>query len=209
MHLREVTSRCVTRCERCAVSTRDITPRSPPARLPPSPAPSTTVGGSVPQSVPPFARPAFLSSPTSISSVSLLSLPHLLLIMRASNAPYGRSPALVKTRVETLADDVSGAAFANDKGVCIPAPLLLQRLETLTQIDTQLGPTITISASPLLPASLHPCLAAPPSHICLHLSASICLPLLVSSILSSSYSCSFPPAPFNCHFSHLDFILNR
>lgn len=69
-------------------------------------------------------------------------------------------------RVHTHAQDTlaSRELFANDEGVCIPAPLLLQRLKTLTQINRQHGPAITISASPLLPASR---LNAPPSHICL------------------------------------------
>lgn len=84
--------------------------------------------------------------------------------MRASNAPYGRSPTPVKPRREPLADDVSGAVFANDEGVCVPAPLLLQRLETRTQIDTQLGPTITIPASPPSPIlSIHASLLLPPT----------------------------------------------
>lgn len=56
--------------------------------------------------------------------------------------------------------------FANDEGVCIPATLLFHRLETLTQINRQHGPAITISVSPLLPASsihsLHCCTHAPP-----------------------------------------------
>lgn len=72
-------------------------------------------------------------------------------------------------RVHTHAQDTlaSRELFANDEGVCIPAPLLLQRLKTLTQINRQHGPAITISASPLLPASRHSRLNAPPSHICL------------------------------------------
>lgn len=113
------------------------------------------------------------------------------------------------------------AVFANDKGVCIPAPLLLQRLETLTQINRQHGPVITISPSPLLPASLHSRLSAPPSHICLDLTASICRPLFLSlslcprsSILNSSTPTSpllipfsFYPAPLICTSFCLLFFL--
>lgn len=107
--------------------------------------------------------------------------------MRASNAPYGRSPTPAKARRETLADDVSGAVFANDKGVCVPAPLLLQRLETLTQIDTQLGPTITIPASPpSLILSIHASLLLPPT--------SAFISQLQSVSLSSS-QVSSPPLP--------------
>lgn len=109
------------------------------------------------------------------------------------------------TRAHTCAAHagVSRAVFANDKGVCIPAPLLLQRLETLTQINRQHGPAITIAVSALLPASLHSRLTAPPSHICLDLPASIYLPLLRSlslcprsSILDSSFSTSPLLTPF-------------
>lgn len=116
---------------------------------------------------------------------------------------------------------VPRAVVANDKGVCIPAPLLLQRLETLTQINRQHGPVITISVSPLLPASLHSRLTAPPSHICLDLTASIYLPLFLSlslcppsHILHSSSPTSsllipflFPPAPLICTSFCLLFFL--
>lgn len=135
-----------------------------------------------------FTHPAFLYFPTSISSISLLSLLLLLLIMRASNAPYGRSPTPVKAHRETLADDVSGAVFANDKGVCVPAPLLLQCLETLTQIDTQLGPTITIPVCPpSLILSIHASLLLPPT--------SAFISQLQSVSLSSSQVSSPPLTP--------------
>lgn len=183
-----MTSRCVTCSERCAETTRDITPRSLLARLPPSPPPSATLGSFVPQSAHPF-----LILPSSIFQQPfhpslLLSLLLLLLIMRASNAPYGHSPTPVKAHRETLADDVSGAVFANDKGVCIPAPLLLQRLETQTQIDTQLGPTITIPASPpSLILSIHASLLLPPT--------SAFISQLQSVSLSSSQVSSPPLTP--------------
>lgn len=108
--------------------------------------------------------------------------------MRASNTPYGRSPTPLKARRETLVDDVSGAVFANDKGVCVPAPLLLQRLETLTQIDMQLGPTIMIPASPsslILP--IHASLLLPPT--------SAFISQLQSVSLSSSQVSSPPLSP--------------
>lgn len=118
----------------------------------------------------------------------LLSLLLLLLIMRASNAPYGRSPTPAKAHGETWVDDVSGAVFANDKGVCIPAPLLLRRFETRTQIDTQLGPTITIPASPPSPIlSIHASLLLPPT--------SAFISQLQSVSLSSSQVSSPPLTP--------------
>ena len=79
----------------------------------------------------------------------------MVLITRTSKVPYGHTA--------TRAAHVSRAAVANDEGVCIPAPLLFHRLETLTQINRQHGPAITISASPLLPASLHSRLLPPTS----------------------------------------------
>lgn len=79
----------------------------------------------------------------------------MVLITRTSKVPYGHTA--------TRAAQVSRAAVANDEGVCIPAPLLFHRLETLTQINRQHGPAITISASPLLPASLHSRLLLPTS----------------------------------------------
>lgn len=93
-------------------------------------------------------------------------------------------------RAVASADDVSGAVFANDKGVCIPAPLLLQRLEMLTQIDTPLGPTVTISASPLLSSlllSIHASLLLPPT--------SAFISQLQSVSLSSSQVSSPPITP--------------
>lgn len=119
----------------------------------------------VPQSVPPPPSSSLSlplpSSVTTLSSVSLLCflffvfLPLVVLITRTSKLPYGHTA--------THAAHVSRAAAANDEGVCIPAPLLFHRLETLTQINRQHGPAITISASPLLPASLHSRLLLPTS----------------------------------------------
>lgn len=70
-------------------------------------------------------------------------------------------------------------------GACISASAVISPgLETLTQIDRQHGPAITISVSPLLPASLHsprcyalPLLAVnPPSHLPWSCSFNLSLP---------------------------------
>ena len=90
-----------------------------------------------------------------LSTLFFFFTPLVVLITRTSKVPYGHTA--------TRAAHVSRAAVANDEGVCIPAPLLFHRLETLTQINRQHGPAITISASPLLPASLHSRLLPPTS----------------------------------------------
>lgn len=81
------------------------------------------------------------SSPTNFV-ISLSSLHHFLVLIRwTSNMPYGHTLlTLAHTHV-----GVWRAVFANDEGVCIPAPLLLRRLETLRQINRQHGPAITIA----------------------------------------------------------------
>lgn len=98
---------------------------------------------------------------------------------------------------------------ANDKGVCIPAVLLFHRLETLTQINRQHGPAITISVSPFLPASLHSphyCTHAPPSSFTSALilqlqsispSHSPCLCALVLASSTPPLLLSSPPSLFS------------
>lgn len=103
------------------------------------------------------------------------------------------------------------SCFTNDEGVCIPAPLLFHRLETLTQINRQHGPAITISVSSLLPASLHSpsllytrallSLSPSPSLLVLLLLPLICLDLRASIYLSLSLPLFLSPSL--CPRSHI------
>lgn len=122
-----------------------------------------------------------------------------LLIMWTSNVPYGHTPTPM--RVCAAHSGVLRAVFANDKGVRFPAPLLFHQLKTLTQINRQHSPVITIYVSPLLATVPVPSSHLP--HICLDLAASICLalslPLFLSSISVPSISHPLPllSSPFS------------
>lgn len=144
----------------------------------------------------PFLQSAFicLSLPLSAQTLSagslLCFLLRSLLIMWTSNVPYGHTPT--RMRACTAHSGVLRDVFANDKGVRFPAPLSFHQLKTLTQINRQHGPMITIYvllATVPVPSSHLP-------HICLDLAASICLslylPLFLSSISVPSISHPLP-----------------
>ena len=140
--------------------------------------------------------------------------------MWTSNVPYVHTQIWCTHAPATHTHSgVSRAVFANDEVVCIQAPLLFHRLETLTQINRQHGPALTISVSTLLPASLHsphhrallpPCTSSSLTsalisqlHLSPPLPPTLPLPVSVPSIshplLSSSFSPLLTPSFFFLH----------